>query len=162
SMADGDLSVRVAMDRPDEIGVLATSFNEMADQIQEMVVTLRRLVTDAAHELHTPLTALRTNLEMAADEANPQQQAQYLERALANLLDNALKFTPSGGEVTIALRSLAGDTEIAIEDTGIGIPEGDARHLFERFHRGRNAAGYAGSGLGLAIARAIINSHAGS
>jgi signal transduction histidine kinase len=239
SMADGDLSVRVALDRPDEIGVLAASFNEMADQIQEMVVTLRRLVTDAAHELHTPLTALRTNLEMAADEPDPHQQAQYLEhalaqlqrfealtsnllllsrleagavseeresinltvllheavevyasraeqaglsfrailpdgeklirghegqiqRALANLLDNALKFTPAGGEVTIILSGSDDEIEIRIEDTGIGIPDADVQHLFERFHRGRNAAGYPGSGLGLAITRAIINSHEGS
>jgi signal transduction histidine kinase len=204
-----------------------------------MIITLRRLVTDAAHELHTPLTALRTNLEMAADEVDPQQQAQYLEhalvqlqrfetltsnllllsrleagdvseeresinltlllretaevyasraeqaglsfravlhdeetlisghegqiqRALANLLDNALKFTPAGGEVTMALNGSENGIEIRIGDTGIGIPEADVPHLFERFHRGRNTAGYPGSGLGLAIARAILNSHAGS
>jgi signal transduction histidine kinase len=48
-----------------------------------------------------------------------------------------------------------------VEDTGIGIPEDDLPHLFERFHRGRNATGCRGSGLGLAIVKAIVESHGG-
>jgi HAMP domain-containing protein len=67
-MTAGDLSRRAAIARQDELGTLARSFNVMADRIQEIVITLQRFVADAAHELHTPLTALHTNLELAQNE----------------------------------------------------------------------------------------------
>jgi signal transduction histidine kinase len=81
--------------------------------------------------------------------------------ALGNLLDNGIKFTPQGGMVSVALVREGEWAELSVEDTGIGIPEGDLPHLFGRFHRGRNAAAYPGSGLGLAIVKAIAESHGG-
>jgi signal transduction histidine kinase len=92
-MAGGDLSVRTQIDRQDELGRLANSFNDMAGQIEQTVITLRQFVADAAHELNTPLTALRTNLELAARQQpdseylqNAQQQAARLERLNDDLL----------------------------------------------------------------------------
>jgi signal transduction histidine kinase len=79
-MAAGDLSARVEVFRRDEVGLLAGRFNEMAQQVEETVATLRRFVADAAHELHTPLTALRTNLELAIEDRVEQQQT-HLEQA---------------------------------------------------------------------------------
>lgn len=64
-MAAGHLAVRAAVTSRDELGVLAHSFNEMAHQVEETVKTLRHFVADAAHEINTPITALRTNLELA-------------------------------------------------------------------------------------------------
>jgi signal transduction histidine kinase len=237
AMAQGDLSARADVARKDELGALARSFNQMADQVTEIITTLRRFVSDAAHEIHTPLTALRTNLELArqggqvgAGEYVVHAQAQVerlealtgglldlsrlestaqapklapvpllpllnelgelyasraeqaglafewalpetpvavlgveaqLKAALTNLLDNALKFTPEGGRICLGCR-LEGETAILwVEDTGIGLPDADLPHLFERFYRGRNAAAYPGSGLGLAIVKVIIEKHAG-
>ncbi len=80
-MAAGDLSSRADVGNQDEFGLLAHSFNEMADQVEGTVVALRRFVSDAAHELHTPLTALRTNLDLAADESNAAEQRVFIERA---------------------------------------------------------------------------------
>src|SRR5690349_16585821 len=80
-MMQGDLSSRADIKSRDEFGHLARTFNEMASQVEETVGTLRSFVADAAHELHTPLTALQTNLELARDEKNASTQARYLERA---------------------------------------------------------------------------------
>lgn len=82
-MAGGDLSARAGVGprTSHELGLLAGSFNEMAQRVEEMVVALRRFVSDAAHELHTPLTALRTNLELAAGAAEGEPGG-YLERAV--------------------------------------------------------------------------------
>jgi signal transduction histidine kinase len=234
-MTAGDLSTRANIARQDELGTLALSFNAMADRIQEIVVTLQRFVADAAHELHTPLTALRTNLELAknehpstairraheqvirlekltdgllalsrieaqsgteqatpvdlvslirstselyasrAEQAGlgyelflPEQVPPVLGRAdqlasvISNLMDNAIKFTPTNGKVSLGLRRLDQTLELTVQDTGIGIPPDDLPQLFERFRRGHNASDHPGSGLGLAITKAIVKAHGGS
>ena len=234
-MMAGDLSTRANIARQDELGALAVSFNAMADRIQEIVVTLQRFVADAAHELHTPLTALRTSLELATSEhASPairraheqvirlekltdnllalsriearsgnaqaapvdlghlirltselyasraeqagleytlslpdhvppvQGHADQLECVVSNLMDNAIKFTPAGGTVSLSLRPDDHALELVVQDTGIGIPAEDMARLFERFRRGHNAAHYPGSGLGLAITKAIVRAHGGT
>ncbi len=239
-MSGGDLSVRVKeAGRTDEFGMLGKSFNQMASRMEETIQTLRRFLADAAHELQTPLTALRTNLELASSEVNSAATENYLvhvleqiERlqrmikdllslsrlesatasdafelvnlnelvrqvselyaaraeqagqsfeldlpagdvrvlgspeklasALGNLLDNALKFTPADGTLAVHLSETAESICLAVSDTGIGIPPEEIEMLFNRFHRGRNAASYPGSGLGLAIVRAIAQAHGGS
>jgi len=82
-----------------------------------------------------------------------------MEMALGNLLDNALKFTASGG--TVLLRGAAeGETvQVEVIDSGSGIDPGDLPHIFERFYRGQNSQ--AGSGLGLAIVQGIVQAHGG-
>jgi len=85
-----------------------------------------------------------------------------LEQVFSNLLDNALKHTPSGGEVSIIARlPYPNFVEIAVTDTGPGIPGEQLRHVFERFFRADPSAGKAGAGLGLAIARQIVLAHGG-
>ena len=82
-----------------------------------------------------------------------------IRRAVDNLVDNALKFTPQGGEVRLKLGTAEGFSRLIIQDTGIGIPMEDMPNIFQRFHRGRNASAYPGSGLGLAIVKATIDQH---
>jgi two-component system sensor histidine kinase BaeS len=238
-MASGELGVRASVERGDELGRLAASFNAMASRVEETVTSLRRFVADAAHEIGTPLTALQADLELAQGHAESEDERRLLDRALGqaqrlgalasgllrlsrleagdaapgrervdlaaltrhvadafasradqvdvdlvldlptgevpvmgdaerlrtaigSLLDNAVKFTPPGGTVTLAIRADAGAARLLVTDTGIGIPAEDMPALFERFHRGRNAAGYEGSGLGLAIVRATAELHGGS
>jgi two-component system, OmpR family, sensor histidine kinase MprB len=81
-----------------------------------------------------------------------------LDRALGNLLDNAAKWSPPGGEVEIAVR----DGEVTVRDHGPGIDEEDLPYVFDRFYRARSARGLPGSGLGLAIVRQVAESHGGS
>ncbi len=82
-----------------------------------------------------------------------------LDRAVANLLDNAAKWSPSGGRVDVALRA---DGELTVRDRGPGIPPGDLPHVFERFYRAPSARGMLGSGLGLAIVRQVAELHGGA
>ena len=87
-----------------------------------------------------------------------------LRRALLNLVDNAVKYTPAGGSVTISLEHTTAAATIAVEDTGVGIDPADAERIFEPFVRldaGRNRD-TGGSGLGLAIARSIVRAHDGT
>jgi two-component system, OmpR family, sensor histidine kinase BaeS len=238
-MAHGDLGVRADVDRADEVGRLAVSFNAMAERVEETVTSLRRFAADAAHGLGTPLTALQADLELAEGHAQSDDERRLLERATAqaerlgdistgllrlsrletgdvataperldltalarhvadavasradqaeielrldlpdsevqvvghpdglrvaigDLVDNALKFTPAAGTVTLALRADGRLARLRVSDTGIGIPAADLPALFERFHRGANASAYPGSGLGLAIVRATIELDGGT
>jgi len=239
-MEQGDLRVRVDLqnEQQQEFLSLASSFNSMAAQVEQTVSTLREFVADAAHELHTPLTALQANLELARDEKNPSVRTRYLARAqeqgqrlealvnsllhlsrieaaeaqagfapvdfpqlvrevgeqfasraeqadrsftmklpgesvevlgnetqlrqvVINLLENALKFTPASGWISLDLERSSDQTTLTVSDSGIGIPPEDLPHLFERFHRGRNTSEYPGNGLGLAIVKAIVSAHDG-
>ena len=83
-----------------------------------------------------------------------------LEMALANLLDNALKFTPAGGRVQVSVQQQGDAVQFIVEDTGIGVPPSDQPLIFERFYRGANGNG--GSGLGLAIVQSIVQAHGGA
>ena len=88
--------------------------------------------------------------------------ASKLQRMVANLLDNAFKFTPHGGAVSIALTQSADRITLTIADTGCGIPTVDQPHIFERFFRSSVGRTLPGNGLGLCLARAIVHAHAGS
>jgi two-component system sensor histidine kinase MprB len=80
-----------------------------------------------------------------------------IERAVANLLDNAAKWSPPGAEVEVAVR----DGAVTVRDHGPGIDEEDLPHVFDRFYRSRSARGRPGSGLGLAIVRQVAVAHGG-
>ncbi len=87
-----------------------------------------------------------------------------LAQVFTNLVDNALRHTPRGGEIVLTTRSLGQEVEIAVRDTGPGIPPEVLPHVFERFYRGdrsRRGGKQHGAGLGLAIAREIVQAHGG-
>jgi len=85
-----------------------------------------------------------------------------IQRMLANLLDNAIKYTPAGGAVAVAVGANADDSvSIVVKDSGIGIFEKDLPHIFERFYRGDPSRSQAGAGLGLSFARAVARAHGG-
>lgn len=87
-----------------------------------------------------------------------------LRRMLVNLLDNAIKYTPSGGHVSVKLTSKDAGVEITVADTGIGIPADATERIFERFYRADRARSRSdgGSGLGLSIAKWVAEAHNGS
>ncbi len=84
-------------------------------------------------------------------------------QVMENLLNNAVKFSPEGGEVTVSIEGGRDELKISVTDEGIGIPEEDLPHVFERFYRAGNAttAAIRGTGLGLGIVKYIVESHGG-
>jgi signal transduction histidine kinase len=225
--------------RRDELGRLATTFNEMLGSLEEAYRAEQRFVADASHELRAPLTAIQANLELvkrrpdlpeserqeAIDEALREShrlstlvadllalaradagvslrmerveldrvllestgQARNLARGqrlevgtlqpamvmgdrdrlkqlLLILLDNALKYTPSGGAVTVELIASGKVAELRVRDTGVGIDSEDLPKLFDRFYRADKARARdpGGTGLGLSIARWIVEQHRGA
>ncbi len=86
-----------------------------------------------------------------------------LKQLVLILLDNALKYTPANGSITLGLQRLETGSKITVRDTGVGIPPGDLPHVFERFYRADPARGRdpGGTGLGLPIARWIVEQHGG-
>ncbi len=86
-----------------------------------------------------------------------------LDRIFVNLVGNAVKYTPSGGSATVALRRVGEDVQIEVADTGIGIPAEALPHLFQEFYRAPNAKALnaVGTGLGLAIVQDLVNRYGG-
>ncbi len=88
---------------------------------------------------------------------------QQMEQVLSNLIDNAIKCTPEGGQVTVCAEDKCDSTVLSVIDTGIGIASADVSRLFERFYRSDKARSRkkGGSGLGLSIVRSIVDAHGG-
>jgi len=126
---------------------------------------LRTTVMSAVEQAQ--VSARRRGINLAEDmPGSPlvtRHDPQRLGQVLTNLIGNALKFTPRGGSVGVALTPKPGGARIAITDTGIGIEAKELPHIFERFYRGSRAseARSSGSGLGLAIVRSIVEMHQG-
>ena len=225
-----DFATSIDIDRSDELGRLATSFNAMLATVQRSQRQQQQLVMDASHEMRTPLTVLRTNIEqLARDTEMPaEERARVLadlvdevddfsamvgelvdlatdraaaervevrldrvvdqvvarlrrrapalevtveaapctvlgdpssiERACANVLDNARKWSPPGGPIVVTLR----DGVLRVRDHGPGIDDDDLPHVFERFYRAPAARSMPGSGLGLAIVEQVARTHGGT
>src|SRR5205807_1045754 len=129
-------------------------------------VRLDELVADCARAAQVLATqkGLRLNLDGSLRALTMNGDDEMLKRMLLNLLDNAVKYTPPGGEISIVSGSKNGDAHIVVTDTGIGIPAEDQPRIFDRFYRVVNARSRAqgGAGLGLLIARWIVEGHGGT
>ena len=106
---------------------------------------------------------IEINLEMKDDTAILGDSAK-LEQVIYNVIDNAIKYTPRGGEVEVSLNRSGKKALIRISDTGIGIPADDLPHIFDRFYRVDKARSRAtgGTGLGLSIVKQIVQNHGGN
>jgi two-component system sensor histidine kinase KdpD len=98
---------------------------------------------------------------MPADLPLLRVDATLVEQVLANLLENAAKYTPPGTTVKLRAQQMDRELLVSVEDEGPGLPTGDPEQLFAKFHRGKSEGAIAGVGLGLAICRAIVGLHGG-
>ncbi len=237
--APGDLAPVPAADLPGELRPMVQEFNALLGRVRRAFEDQQHFVADAAHELRTPLAALKLQLQALrqgserapGSEPGLQRLEQGIERAshlieqllslarqegaaapmaqvpvaldelcreaiadaselgalrgvdvgldvcdpawvmgqgdglrvlLRNLLDNAIKYSPAGGQVDLSLHATPGEGQVllVVEDSGPGIPPQERQRVFDRFYRSSKAATQApGSGLGLAIVRAIAERH---
>ncbi|MFQ5756278.1 MAG: ATP-binding protein [Acidiferrobacterales bacterium] len=123
-------------------------------------IDLAALLHDVA-ELYEPLMedkGQRLTKKLTA-QAQIQADRDLLFQAIANLLDNAIKFTPAGGEIELALETGAGGTQIVVADSGPGIPPSEHDKVFQRFYRLEASRTTPGSGLGLSLVAAVAKLH---
>lgn len=220
---------------PPEIRPLVDALNSLLERLDEALATQRAFVADAAHELRTPLAALKLQLQLAeradtpaartaaiaklherldrathlvaqlltlarqeprmatrkfaavnlaelarqvvadrsplaerrnidlgvaadAGEVSTQGDADSLRILLGNLVDNAIRYTPSGGRVDVNVQRANGQPVLSVQDNGPGIPIEERERVFDRFYR-REGSDVTGSGLGLAIVQNIAEQH---
>ena len=166
---------------PESVAAIKRESERMKGLVENLLVLARG---DEGMKLNLKDNDLTDVVEEAADAArasvngkvliefpSPEQKAQRvsavfdrerLRQALSILLDNAVKYSPEGGRVTIRIAEENGSVGVEVADTGIGIPEDQIPHVFERFYRAEEARSTEGLGLGLSIARQIAEDHRGS
>jgi len=124
---------------------------DLADLIRQTVELYEDLADDRQVEIRT-----RTDQELVVD-----LDRNRMRQVLANLLDNAVKYTGAGGHVEIAATRQAGDAVLTVSDTGLGIPPDELPRIWDRLYRGDKSRSTRGLGLGLSLVRAIVAAHGG-
>ncbi|MBN1665502.1 MAG: sensor histidine kinase KdpD [Anaerolineales bacterium] len=132
----------------------AMRLNREPTDVQDLVATVTGKMADGI-SLHPLLVNIPDDLpEVNVD-------AVLIGQVLTNLLDNAVKYSKSGDPITISAGLAGQEIDIAVKDCGIGIPEGDLEHVFDKFYRVQRQDAIAGTGLGLSICKGIIEAHGG-
>jgi signal transduction histidine kinase len=127
-------------------------------------VDLARLVEEVFEPGRVLAEARGVRLSLGPVESlSIEGDGERLGRVLLNLLDNAIKYTPTGGRVALSVGREGGWASLRVEDTGIGLSPEEQQKIFERFYRSAEArsSGEGGAGLGLCIARSIVEAHGG-
>jgi two-component system NarL family sensor kinase len=139
--------------RNDHIGVV----------LKMVPVDMDELIADTLTELQALATDRHLSLEYTCRQAPPKIQGDpvQLKRVLANLLHNALNYTPSGGTVQVNLVEQQGQLQVSVSDTGPGLSKQDLEQVFHRFYRANSSRQLVGTGLGLYLSRQLIHAHRG-
>lgn len=128
-------------------------------------VEVERLIEQVLSEIEVASAGkhVRVARTIPADLPAIEADAERVHQVLYNLVDNAVRFTPEGGAVTVSAHRHDGSVEITVADTGVGIEQEHLPRLFERFYRADPARsrGDGGTGIGLAIARSVVEAHGG-
>ncbi|MBN2062072.1 MAG: PAS domain S-box protein [Deltaproteobacteria bacterium] len=132
-------------------------------QLNFQATSLDKELMELVEAYQSKASQLGINLEFPNEEILPVIQADpnRLRRVFTNLLDNAFKFSPKGGTVTISALETGHEVMITVQDKGEGIDPADLPYIFDIFHRGKDVAGKAGAGIGLASVKAIVEGHGG-
>src|SRR5690606_25963261 len=134
---------------------LRTEQVELSQLIEQAVETVQSLAQEYGHALR---------VQGAPEPITLQADPVRLTQVLSNLLSNACKFTPPGGEISLTVSQLDGDVSIAIQDTGIGIAPDEIHSIFDLFQQSGNGRdrSIGGLGIGLTLAKRLVEMHGGS
>jgi two-component system, OmpR family, sensor histidine kinase KdpD len=124
--------------------------------------SLEELIGAALKASESVLKAHPVQIELPSELPLVECDAVLIERVLANLLENAAKYTPAGTQITISAAVESDAIEVSVSDAGPGLPVGREQALFEKFARGKTETVIPGVGLGLAICKAVVEAHGGS
>ncbi len=130
-------------------------------QLSRKPCDLARIAAEEAEEWEVSFATAGVSFTHRLEPAPVLADAGRIHQVIANLLSNALKFTPPGGHVSISLSRNGGEARLEVSDTGPGISPEDQVHAFDRLWRGPGAAQTAGSGIGLAVAAELARAHEG-
>jgi signal transduction histidine kinase len=149
----------------EDLFILARQPIESPTTLIKEPVSLTEVVKDCARAAQVLAVRKGVRLKLKNDLTSIALNAdeELIKRMILNLLDNAVKYTPEGGEISLALEKHNGSAEIVVRDTGIGLSEMDQQRVFDRFYRVDKARSRAlgGAGLGLSIVRTIVEAHGG-
>ncbi|HSM45818.1 MAG TPA: ATP-binding protein, partial [Acidimicrobiia bacterium] len=134
------------------------------DRPERGPVRIDHLVRDEVQRLREEAQRKGLSLELTSQRVTAMVSQRDVSIATRNLLDNAMRYTPEGGSVTVTVSRDGREAVIAVADTGEGIPTRDVERVFERFYRVDNARSRAtgGTGLGLSIVKHVAERHGGS
>jgi two-component system phosphate regulon sensor histidine kinase PhoR len=153
----------------DALTQMATELLELS-RIESGQVPLQRKAVPAASLLLSAAERMRAQAERAGlvlrldpaqDMTEVSADPPRLEQVLVNLIHNAVKFTPPGGEVILAAQTESEFVRFSVHDTGVGIPVEELERIFERFYKADRARSGGGTGLGLSISRHLVEAHGG-
>jgi two-component system sensor histidine kinase KdpD len=149
------------------INAMVNNLLDMA-RLQSGAVQLRRewlpideVLGGALQAMRSVLTGHQVQTRLAPDLPLVEMDAALIERVLANLLENAAKYTPPGSRIEISAQVREAQLQLSVADDGPGLPAGREETLFEKFTRAKSESSIPGVGLGLAICRAILEAHGG-
>jgi PAS domain S-box-containing protein len=133
-------------------------------EIRRDPILWAHFVRDVVHRHHTAVSDRRFHVSIPDDPRVVTGDRDRLEQVLGNLLENAVKYSPEGSDITVTVDDKGDSFVTAVCDRGIGIPADELAQVFERFHRGRHVSStnYGGLGLGLYITKQIIERHGGT
>jgi signal transduction histidine kinase len=137
---------------------------ESALELEQVdMVALQESVIEKQQPIATSLQVeLVSQVSPTTSLSHIRADRERVERVIANLIDNALKFTPPAGQVTVSLEQVGDVMEVAINDTGPGIPEDRRERVFERFVKDEEGSKAKGFGLGLSFCRSAVEAHGGT
>lgn len=144
--------------------LLQLSRVESIPRSETEIVNISRIIELVSDELKETAEEKDIDLEVSVDpELSVRAHGTYMEKVVQNLLENALKYTPAGGSISLKLQRSSGKAVIHLKDTGIGFDSETKKHLFERFYRANRSEvqEQTGSGLGLSLVKAIVNLYDG-
>jgi PAS domain S-box-containing protein len=169
-LATSEEYLDIALDQIDRMSRLILELLDVS-RIETGRLEIRRepigwanFVRDVVHRHHTAVSDRRFHVSVPNDSKFVVGDRDRLEQVLGNLLENAVKYSPDGSDVTVTVEDRGDAYVTAVCDRGIGIPADELAQVFERFHRGRqvSSTNYGGLGLGLYITKQIIERHGGS